>query len=160
MVDDGNGNLVRACVKGGIASVESHGKQMAKDPSPETKKAKKFHPNPENEDGLNSRWQEEVLRRALQLKQALAQTGPEHMVQRIEEQLQQGPAGGFLEGLGAGRFGGYELGYTGGSDPDADKDAIRDAATQPEVVNAKRRCKKKLAVARALNIPTAPTGHI
>jgi hypothetical protein len=39
----------------------------------------------------------------LQLKQALAQTGPEHMVQRIEEQLQQGPSGGFLEGLGAGR---------------------------------------------------------
>jgi hypothetical protein len=30
MVDDGNGNLVRACVKGGMASVESHGKQMAK----------------------------------------------------------------------------------------------------------------------------------
>jgi hypothetical protein len=75
------------------------------------------------------------------------------MVQCIEEQLQQGPAGGFLEGLGAGRFGGgYNLGYTGGFDPVADKDAIEQATTQPEVVDAKSRCKKKLAVARALNI--------
>jgi hypothetical protein len=62
-------------------------------------------------------------------------------------------------GLGAGRFEGYKLGYTGGSNPDADKDAIGEAATQPEVVSLSR-CKKKLAVARALNIPTAPTGHI
>jgi hypothetical protein len=66
------------------------------------------------------------------------------MVQRIEEQLQQAPAGGFLEGLGAGRFEGYKLGYTGGSNPDADKGAIGRAATQQEVVDAKSRCKKKL----------------
>jgi hypothetical protein len=72
----------------------------------------------------------------------------------------KGPSGGFLEGLGAGRFEGYKLGYTGGKNPKADKKAIRDAATQPEVVDAKSRFKKKLAVARALNIPTAPTGHI
>jgi hypothetical protein len=97
----------------------------------------------------------------LQQQQALAQTGPAHMAQRIEEQLQQGPAKDFLEGLGAGRFGGYKLGYTGGSNPDADKDAIGRAATQHEVVDAKSRFKKKLAVAKALlNIPAAPTGHI
>jgi hypothetical protein len=130
------------------------------DAKPETKKAKNYHPNPENEDGLNSRWQEKGRMWLLQQQQALAQIGPEHMVQCIEEQLQQGPAGGLLEGLEAGRFGGYKLGYTGGSNPGADKDAIRQAATQPDVVDAKRRCKKKLAVARALNIPTAPTGHI
>jgi hypothetical protein len=95
--------------------VETNGEQMRNgglvgglvggrtDSKPETKKAKKFHPNPENDGGLNTRrWQEEVGRRALQLKQALEQTGPEHMVQRIEEQLHQGPSGGFLEGLGAG----------------------------------------------------------
>jgi hypothetical protein len=62
-------------------------------------------------------------------------------------------------GLGAGRFEGYKLGYTGGSNPDANTDAIGEAATQPEVVSLSR-CKKKLAIARALNIPTAPTGHI
>jgi hypothetical protein len=68
------------------------------DSKPESKKAKKFHPNPENDGdgGLNTRWQEEVGRRSLQLKQALEQTGPDHMVQRIQEQLQQDPAGGFL----------------------------------------------------------------
>jgi hypothetical protein len=82
------------------------------------------------------------------------------MVQRIEEQLQLGPAGGFLEGLGAGRFEGHKLGYTGGSNPDSDKDAIGRAATQQEIVDAKSRCKKKLAVAKALNISIAPTGHI
>ena len=63
-------------------------------------------------------------------------------------------------GLGAGRFEGYKLGYTGGVNTDADKDAIGQDATQQEVVDAKSRCKKKLAVARALNIPAAPTGHI
>jgi hypothetical protein len=52
------------------------------------------------------------------------------MVQRMEEQLKQGPAGGFLEGLGAGRFEGHKLGYTGGLNTDADKDAIGRAATQ------------------------------
>jgi hypothetical protein len=54
-------------------------------------------------------------------------------------------------GLGAGRFEGYNLGYTGGFDQAADKDAIVEAATQPEVVSLSR-SKKKLAVARALNI--------
>jgi hypothetical protein len=47
-------------------------------------------------------------------------------------------------GLGAGRFEGHKLGYTGGSNPDADKDAIGEAATQPVSLS---RCKKKLAVA-------------
>ena len=74
------------------------------------------------------------------------------MVQCIEEQLQQGPAGGFLEGLGAGRVGGYRLGYTGGYNTDADKDAIEQAATQHDVVDIKSRLKKKRAVAKALNI--------
>jgi hypothetical protein len=41
-------------------------------------------------------------------------------------------------GLGAGRFEGYKLGYTGGSNPDADKDAIGQAATQQEVDKAKQ----------------------
>jgi hypothetical protein len=54
-------------------------------------------------------------------------------------------------GLGAWRSKGYKLGYTGGSNPAADKDAVIEAATQPEVVSLSR-CKKKLAVARALNI--------
>jgi hypothetical protein len=63
-------------------------------------------------------------------------------------------------GLGAGRFEGYKLGYTGGLNPDADKDAIEGAATQPEGVVSLSRIKKKPAVARVLNIPTAPTGHI
>jgi hypothetical protein len=49
-------------------------------------------------------------------------------------------------GLGAGRFEGYKLGYTGGSDLNADKIAIEGAATQPEVVSLSR-IKKKLAVA-------------
>jgi hypothetical protein len=124
------------------------------DSKPEAKKAKKYHSNPENEDGLNSKWEEQAQRRSLQRKQALEQTvGTEHMVQRMEQQLKQGPAGGFLEGLGAVRFEGYKLGYsTGGLDAtDADKDAIGRAATQQEVVDAKARCKKKLAVAEVLN---------
>jgi hypothetical protein len=122
------------------------------DLKPEAKNAKKYHSNPENEDGFNSKWEEQAQRGSLQRKQALGQTGTGHMVQRMEEQLKQGPAGGFLEGLGAGRFEGYKLGYTGGLNTDADKDAIGRAATQPEVVDAKARCKKKLAVAKALNI--------
>ena len=40
-----------------------------------------------------------------------------------------------------------------GTATSADKDAIIEAATQPEVVSLSR-CKKKLAVARALNIKT------
>jgi hypothetical protein len=74
-----------------------------------------------------------------------------HGTAHIEGQLQQGPAGGFLEGLGAGSFEGYKLGYTGGTNPDADKVAIGRAATQKGVVYAKSRCKKKIAVAQALN---------
>jgi hypothetical protein len=58
-------------------------------------------------------------------------------------------------GLGAGRFEGYKLGYyTGGSNPDADKDAIGQAATQQEVDKAKSRLQKKRAVAKILNIDT------
>jgi hypothetical protein len=53
------------------------------------------------------------------------------------EQLKQGPAGGFLEGLGAGRFGGYKLGYSGGSNPDADKDAIRQTSDELPHANMK-----------------------
>ena len=79
----------------------------------------------------------------------------------MEQQLKQGPAGGFLEGLGARRFEGYnKLGYTGGWNTDADKDAIEQAATQPDVVDIKSRFKKKRTVAKALNIPTAPTAYI
>jgi hypothetical protein len=37
--------LERACVIGGGTDTKS-----------ETKKAKKYHPDPSNEDGLNSRW--------------------------------------------------------------------------------------------------------
>jgi hypothetical protein len=65
----GTGTLERACVVGGRASVETNGEQMQTrngglvgglvggrtDSKPETKKAKKCHPNPENEDGLNTR---------------------------------------------------------------------------------------------------------
>jgi hypothetical protein len=194
MVDDGNGNLVRACVKGGKIggknSIEKKRKSPARDANykmangdapendlqqfasergkiggrtdakPETKKAKKFHPNPENEDGFNSKWEEHGQSGSLQRQQALEQTGTEHMVQHMEEQLKQGPAGGFLEGLGARRFEGYKLGYTGGWNTDADKDAVEQATTQPDVVDIKSRFKKKRAVAKALNIPTAPTGHI
>ena len=68
------------------------------DAKPETKKAKKFHPNPENEDGFNSKWEEHGQSGSLQRQQALEQTGTKHMVQHMEEQLKQGPAGGFLEG--------------------------------------------------------------
>jgi hypothetical protein len=52
------------------------------------KKAKKFHTNLENEDLLNSRWQEQSLRH----QQALELTGEEHTVQCMEEELQRGPA--------------------------------------------------------------------
>jgi hypothetical protein len=104
----------------------------------ETKKAKKYHPNPENEDGFNSKWEEQGQRQSLQRQQALEQTGEGHTVQSMEEKRQQGPAEGFMEGLGAGRFGGYKLGYTGGSNPDTDKDAIGRAATQQEWVCANK----------------------
>jgi hypothetical protein len=80
------------------------------DAKPEVKEVKKFHPNPENEDDLNTKWQEATQRRWLQRRQELERTGEENTVQRIEEQLQLGPAAGFLEGLGAGALG-YNLGY-------------------------------------------------
>jgi hypothetical protein len=43
-------------------------------------------------------------------------------------QPQHGPVEGFMEGLGAGVCGAHKLGYTGGSNPDADMDAIGRAA--------------------------------
>jgi hypothetical protein len=52
-------------------------------------------------------------------------------------------------GLGVERFEGYNLGR---SNTEADKDAIKRAATQQEVRFATTRCKKKLGVAKALNI--------
>jgi hypothetical protein len=72
------------------------------DSKPETKKAKKFHPNPKNEGHFNSRWQEQSLRPSLQQREALELTGEEHTVHHMEQQLQRGPAEGFMEGLGAG----------------------------------------------------------
>jgi hypothetical protein len=57
-------------------------------------------------------------------------------------------------GLGAGHFEGYKLGYTGGLNTDADKDAIGRAATQQEVDKAKSRLQRKRAVAKILNIDT------
>jgi hypothetical protein len=61
-----------------------------------------------------------------------------------------------LERIGAGRFEGYKLGYTDGSNRDADMDAIRLAATQHEVDDAKSRLchslQKKRAVAEVLDI--------
>jgi hypothetical protein len=181
LIDDGSGTgtLERACVVGGKKSAEKARESKPRDPNhlmkgtgvlaendleqrcseggsadakPETKKAKNYHPNPENEGGFNSKWEERGQRQSLQRQQALAQTGPEHMVQCIEEKLQQGPAGSYLEGFGAGRFVGYNLDYTGGRDTDADKDAIRQAATQQEVDKAKSRLQKKRAVAKILNI--------
>jgi hypothetical protein len=56
-----------------------------------------------------------------------------------------------LEGIGAGRFEGYKLGYTAGSNRDADMAAIGQAATQQEVVDARTRLLKKRAVAKILN---------
>ena len=53
-----------------------------------------------------------------------------------------------------GRFGGYNLGYTGGSNTDADNHAIKRAATEQEVHKAKSRLQKKRAVAKVLNIDT------
>ena len=122
----------------------------------ETKKAKKYHPNPENEDGFNSRWEEQGQRQSLQRQQALEQTGEGHTAQSMEEELHQGPAEGFMEGLGLPGAAalGYKLGYTDGKNSDADMNAIRRAATEPEVLQAKSRLKKKLAVARILNTDT------
>ena len=55
-------------------------------------------------------------------------------------------------GLGVGRFEGYNLGYIGGSNTDADNHAIKRAATDQEVHKAKSRLQKKRAVAKVLNI--------
>jgi hypothetical protein len=62
-------------------------------------KAKKFHSNPENEGGFNSKWEEEQGQSGSLQRQhvRLEQRGTEHMAQRMEEQLKQGPTGGFLE---------------------------------------------------------------
>jgi hypothetical protein len=57
-------------------------------------------------------------------------------------------------GLGVGRFEGYNLGYTSGSNTDADNHAIKRAATDPEVHKATSRLQKKRAAAKALNIDT------
>jgi hypothetical protein len=56
--------------------------------------------------------------------------------------------------VGAGRFEGYNLGYTGGSNTDADNHAIKRAATDQEVHKAKSRLQKKRAVAKVLNTDT------
>jgi hypothetical protein len=71
----------------------------------------------------------------------------------MEEVLQLGPAEGFMEGLGllGAAALGNKLGYTDGKNSDADMDAIRRAATEPEALQAKSRLKKKFAVARVLN---------
>jgi hypothetical protein len=104
----------KACVKGGTASFAAQSKAAPTDPDylmaddtkpkkqlkqtqssggrtdakPEVKKAKNFHPNPKNEDDLNSKWQEANQKRWLQRRQELERTGEENTVQRIEEQLQ------------------------------------------------------------------------
>jgi hypothetical protein len=46
------------------------------------------------------------------------------------------------------------LGYTSGSDTDADNHAIKRAATDQEVHKAKSRLQKKRTVAKVLNIDT------
>ena len=51
-------------------------------------------------------------------------------------------------------FEGYNLGYTSGSNTDADNHAIKRAATDQEVHKAKSRLQKKRAVAKVLNIDT------
>jgi hypothetical protein len=63
-------------------------------------------------------------------------------------------------GLGAGRFEGYNLGYTSGSNTDADNHAIKRAATDQEVHKAKSRLQKKRAVAKVLNIDTKCHSYI
>jgi hypothetical protein len=119
---------------------------------PETKKAKTFHPNTENnEDRLNSRWQEHSQRQPLQRQQKLELTGEEHTAQRMGEQLKRGPAPGLMEGLVAGGFG-YNLGYTDGVNADLDMIAIERAAKQQEVFEAKSNQQKKQAVRKTLGI--------
>jgi hypothetical protein len=113
-----------------------------------------FHPNPENEDDLNSKWQEANQKRWLQRRQELERTGEENTVQRIEEQLQLGPAEGFIEGLGAGGLG-YNLDYmytADGANADRDKNAIELAAKQVEVHNPKSDRKRKRLVGDVLGI--------
>jgi hypothetical protein len=125
----------------------------------ETKKAKKYHPNPENEDGFNSRWEEQGQRQSLQRQQALTganRRGRGTLYRAWRRSCSTGPAEGFMEGLGllGAAALGYKLGYTDGKNSDADMNAIRRAATEPEVLQAKSRLKKKLAVARILNTDT------
>jgi hypothetical protein len=64
-------------------------------------------------------------------------------------------ASGLGRHRGSGRFEGFLLGYTSGSDTDADNHAIKRAATDQEVHKAKSRLQKKRAVAKALNIDTS-----
>jgi hypothetical protein len=59
-------------------------------------------------------------------------------LQHMEEQLQHGPAEGFLEGLGAGEFESHELDYTNGVDADADMDAIGHTSSKKPLKS--RRC--------------------
>jgi hypothetical protein len=128
----------------------------------ETKKAKKYHPNPENEDGFNSRWEEQGQRQSLQRQQALEQTGEGHTAQSMEEELHQGPDEGFMEGLGLPGAAalGYKLGYTDGRNAALDTNAIGLAAKQQEVDKAKSRLQKKRAVAKVLNIDTRCRSYI
>jgi hypothetical protein len=75
----------------------------------------------------------------------------------MEEQVQRGPAESFMVGLGAARFEGYKLGYTDGVNADLDMAAIRLAATQQEVDDAKIRPKKKFAQSRRSSTPITPS---
>jgi hypothetical protein len=68
------------------------------DSKPETKKAKKYH---QGETKWSRAGKIGGQRGLDQRQQKLELTGEEHTAQRMEEQLQQGPAEGFMEGLGA-----------------------------------------------------------
>jgi hypothetical protein len=127
---------------------------------PETKKAKNFHPNTENEDGLNTRWEEKSQRESLQRQQALdswhwsEQARSTRYSTWMEEVLQLGPAEGFMAELLGAEHLGYNLGYTDGWNAALDTNAIGLAAKQQEVGKAKSRLQKKRAVAAVLDIGT------
>jgi hypothetical protein len=165
MVDGtGTGTLERACVVGGkiVGGMDARSSRRRRPtttpPTPttrmvsalggeidsklETKKASNWAPDPKRPDGFVSKWSNAAQKLLDQRQQALKLTGEEHTAQHTEEQLQHNPAEGFLEGLGAGGFGGYKLDYTDGVNADADMDAIGQAAKQKEVVDAKSRNKK------------------